>query len=257
MPRFAGAVVLAMSLAGAIPAAGQAPAQLSGVLVRRDSSVVVSARVRLVRLDRAMLTDDQGRFLFRDVAPGRYELSILAPGGAPVSMEVVLLPGEEYHTRIVFAEEAQRLQDITVAAEGPPRDATSRRLEAFNRRRQRGLGVFLTRADIERRQPRLLSDALAGVQSIRLMERGSGKVVIAARGLQPVARTGGYMAAPCMLRLVIDGMPQAVGASLDQVSPHEVAGIEIYPGAASMPVEFAHFQEDSWCGVVAIWTRGG
>jgi hypothetical protein len=117
--------------------------------------------------------------------------------------------------------------------------------------------VFLTAADLERRNPRVLSDALVNINGTRLMDRGKGKVLISARGLAPSTQGGAMTAAPCMLRLVIDGMSLPAGTSVDEIKPEEVAGIEIYAGAASMPVELAHFQEDSWCGAVLVWTRGG
>lgn len=251
---WAAALVLPLKLEGA---AAQTAAIYAGVLVRRDSTPVPSARIRLMPVDRRQTTDERGRFEFRDVLPGRYTVMVTAPNGPPVSHEVVLLPGEHHQTRIVLADEPQRLAEITVAADSAPLTATDRRLDAFNRRRKRGHGVFLTAADIARRNPRLLSDALVAVQTIRIMERGSGKVAIAARSLVPVRTAGGIAAAPCILRLVIDGQAFPAGTSLDMVPPHEVAGMEIYGGAATMPVEFAHYQEDTWCGVIAIWTRGG
>ena len=39
----------------------------------------------------------------------------------------------------------------------------------------------------------------------------------------------------------------------DLVRPHEIAGVEIYRNAASLPGEFAG--SDSQCGIVAIWTK--
>ncbi|HEX9895695.1 MAG TPA: carboxypeptidase regulatory-like domain-containing protein [Gemmatimonadales bacterium] len=254
------ATALVAVLAGSVPlvsGATQSPASYSGTLVRRDSTPVVSARVRLSGVERVALTSDSGRFEFRDLLPGRYDVSILAPGSPPVSMQVVLAPGESYHTRIVLAEEPQRLQDITVSTAGARPSATERRLEGFERRRRRGLGVFLTAADLARRNPRVLSDALVNINGTRLMDRGRGKVLISARGMIPTAYGGGMVAAPCMLRVVIDGMSLPTGLSVDEVKPEDIAGIEIYPGSASMPVELAHFQEDSWCGAVVIWTRGG
>ena len=47
------------------------------------------------------------------------------------------------------------------------------------------------------------------------------------------------------------------GTSLDNVTPNEVAGMEIYAGPSSTPVELAHYQEDTWCGAIMIWTKGG
>ena len=251
-----GAVMLWPGIA-ASPLAAQQQSSYSGTLVRRDSTPVRSAKVRLSRVERSLVTDDSGKFEFRELLPGRYEVSIIPPGSPLVAMEVVLAPGESYHTRIVLAEEPQRLQDITVSTGADRADATTRRLEGFERRRGRGLGVFLTAVDLERRSPRVLSDALVNINGTRLMERGKGKVLISARGLAPSSQGGAMSAAPCMLRLIVDGMSLPAGTSVDEIKPEDVAGIEIYVGAATLPVELAHFQEDSWCGAVLVWTRGG
>lgn len=250
--------VLAFLLAG-LPfatAEGQQTSSFSGTIVRRDSTPVPSARVRLSRVERAMETDRNGRFVFSELVPGRYEVTIAVIGIPPVSMEIVLAPGEAYHTRIVLSDDPQRLGDIIVSEPARP-TSTEQRLEGFERRRRRGLGVFLTADDLARRNPRVLSDALVNINGTRLMDRGSGKVVISSRGLIPQQVQGGKVAAPCILRLVLDGQTLPAGTSVDEVKPEEVAGIEIYPGAASLPVELGHFQEDSWCGAVVIWTKGG
>lgn len=86
---------------------------------------------------------------------------------------------------------------------------------------------------------------------------GNGKILISSRGLAPSYRDGLMTPAPCPLRLVIDGMPMPADTSVDEISPEDVGGIEIYAGAATLPMELAHFQEDDWCGAVLVWTRGG
>ena len=103
----------------------------------------------------------------------------------------------------------------------------------------------------------MLSDALVAINGIQLMTRGGGKVAIASRGMAPQAYQGGKTAAPCMLRLIVDGMAMPAGSSIDNISPNEVAGMEIYSGPSSTPVELAHYQEDSWCGAILIWSKGG
>ena len=39
----------------------------------------------------------------------------------------------------------------------------------------------------------------------------------------------------------------------DYVLPSEIAGIEVYRGAASLPAEFSGY--DARCGAVVIWTK--
>jgi hypothetical protein len=251
------ALPLLLTLGWALSAEGQNVATFSGTLVRRDSTAVARAKIKLPLLERTATTDDSGHFELKDLPAGTHEVTVWAPGAAPVSMELVLLAGESYNMRIVLADDAQQLKEITVSAPLEGRSATSRRLEGFEQRRRRGNGVFLTEADIARRNPRLLSDALAGINGIQLMTRGSGKVAIASRGMVPQAYQGGKTAAPCILRVIVDGMAMPAGTSLDNVTPNEVAGMEIYAGPSSTPVELAHYQEDTWCGAILIWTKGG
>ena len=56
----------------------------------------------------------------------------------------------------------------------------------------------------------------------------------------------------CRVKIYLDH--HLVGGGIDQfVLPLEVAGVEIYKGAASLPAEFGG--ADSQCGVVAVWTK--
>jgi hypothetical protein len=246
-----------LTLGWSLAAEGQNTATFSGNLVRRDSSPVATAKIKLPLLERTATTDDSGHFQLNKVPAGKHQVTVWAPGAAPVSIEVVLLAGESYSMRIVLADDVQQLKEITVSAPRTNMDATARRLEGFEQRRKRGLGVFLTAKDIERRHPRVLSDALAAINGIQLMTRGTGKVAISSRGMAPQAYQGGKTAAPCILRLIVDGMAMPAGSSIDNITPSEVAGMEIYAGPSSTPVELAHYQEDSWCGAIMVWTKGG
>ena len=248
-----GAMLLAPAVAE-FPLTAQQVANYSGTLVRRDSTPVRSAKIRLSGVERSLVTDDSGRYEFRERVPGRYTVSITPPGVPPVSLEVVLAPGESHHTRIVL-EDVQQFQNISPGAEGTV--ATTSRLEMFERRRKRGQGVFLTAADLARRNPRVLSDALVNINGTQLVMGGNGKILISARGVATGYRDGLLTPTQCALRLVIDGMAMPAGTSVDEISPEDVAGIEIYAGAATLPMELMHFQEDNWCGAVLVWTRGG
>src|SRR5580765_6290935 len=162
--RFLRAVpLLLLTLGWSLTAAAQNHATFAGRLVRRDSSPVATAKIKLPQLERTATTDDSGHFQISNVPAGTHQVTVWAPGAAPVSLEVVLLAGETYNMRIVLADDVQQLQEITVSAPNPAMDATARRLEGFEQRRKRGLGVFLTAKDIERRNPRLLSDALVAI----------------------------------------------------------------------------------------------
>ena len=45
------------------------------------------------------------------------------------------------------------------------------------------------------------------------------------------------------------------GRTLDIVDPSTVEGIEIYPGASTVPPQFNTREGNTICGVIVIWTR--
>lgn len=132
-------------------------------------------------------------------------------------------------------------------------------LDAFRHRLRTGFGRYITRAEIESRNPVYVSDLLRSIPGIDLAADASGhRAVVQSR------RAGGMT---CTTRVFVDGFmanPPVATASGprsdifrldDVVSPHSVEGIEIYTGTATIPPEF--LTTDAPCGVIAIWTRRG
>ena len=105
-----GALSLLLTLCASLAAEAQNLATFSGTLVRRDSSAVAMAKVKLPLLERTATTDDSGHFEIRNLPAGKHEVTVWAPGAAPVSMELVLLAGESYNMRIVLADDVQQLR---------------------------------------------------------------------------------------------------------------------------------------------------
>jgi hypothetical protein len=160
-------------------------------------------------------------------------------------------------------------------------------LAGFERRRASGRGVFLARAEVERRHAARLADLFRGVPGVQVVRETAGDRVVmsAARGgrwgdaMQPVAAdsAGGprEMARPgadrgrapaaaaaaqaqaqpqCAVQLYVDGVftPTDAGRLGDEVQPGDVQGVEIYRTAAEVPAEFR--RQGSECGVVLVWT---
>jgi hypothetical protein len=61
--------------------------------------------------------------------------------------------------------------------------------------------------------------------------------------------------APCYMAIGIDGQIKDWGFSVDEVDPHDIYGIEVYSGPATLPREFASLFGGAYCGLVMIWTR--
>ena len=132
-------------------------------------------------------------------------------------------------------------------------------LEGFRRRRETGLGTFITREEFEQRKPSLVTDLLREVPGLDVASTGSGT--------RPVVRIERAGNRDCTTQIFVDGFlvnRRAIGSDGyrpidfridDAVSPASVEGIEIYKGLGTVPAEFLN--PDAICGVIAIWTRRG
>jgi hypothetical protein len=165
-----------------------------------------------------------------------------------LGMQPMTLPGDEFKTpptaiAITLDDAGRRLADVSVRAPG----RRARWLDEFESRKQAGLGSFVTRADIDKRNPSQTHQMLFGVPGVQVDQR-TGRV----RSLYP-----GSLGA-CEMAYWVDGIRFAEGAGatpLSQIPPTEVEAMEVYPRAAGVPAEFGGAQ--SGCGVVLIWTRKG
>ena len=89
-----GVVALALALlAFAADAAAQGPSVVSGSVRDDAGGAVPGAAVSLVgdaRVTRSALTDAQGRYLFDDVPPGRYQVVVDIDGFAPATSRIIV-----------------------------------------------------------------------------------------------------------------------------------------------------------------------
>ena len=60
----------------------------------------------------------------------------------------------------------------------------------------------------------------------------------------------------CRFNIYVDGMPMERGTNLMNLpSPKDFAGIEIYSGPATIPVQYKPMVGN--CGVILFWTKRG
>jgi len=76
----------------------QLPGTISGTVVDPSGAVLGKARVKLLRDDQSppqeLLAGEDGEFLFADVAPGPFHLTVASQGFAPQTVSGILHPGE-------------------------------------------------------------------------------------------------------------------------------------------------------------------
>jgi len=232
---------LAAVLPAAAPAAQRAGALISGRVIDQTSHAPIPrARVFLLGTPHNTDSDSTGRFAHEGLTSGTYLLQIRAIGYAMSTWVINLGSGEVVDQDFEMARGAYSLDTIT--AEGKGGGFMERRMEAFERRRKEGRGVFVTETEIRRENATTVSDLLrmaAGVQTVCNHAGCVARMTRAARGA-------------CRPDFVLDGFPATYSttANLPTVG---IIGIEIYRSLSETPAEF--LKAGATCGAIVIWTR--
>lgn len=257
------ACVLATALLGAQRAVLLAQSRESGngsqravllgkVLDEGRDTPLAGVTIDIVGSGARVVTDARGAFIISLSSEQQLTLTLTRIGYRQLTQLVYVSAGDTSRINFFLAAAATTLDTVNVAA-----DAVSRspRLAGFERRRQQYIGgVFITRAQIERRQ---------AIATSQLFFNMLGARVIDSAGVKLIASTRGYKAAlglkpdiaPCVMSIGVDGQLKEWGYSIDEIPPNDIYGIEVYSGPATMPREFASLRPDGYCGLVMIWTR--
>ena len=220
-----------------------APAQaVSGTVVDSLGGAITGAGVSIEGSNSATITDGAGAFRFQRVPPGPVTLIVRRLGYRQRSVSVE--SGGAGATGIVISMIAvpEVLPTVEVVRKPAVFEA---RLAGFNARRERRVGHFITRDQLDRHDSPRFADALRTIPGVVVRPlRGSG-------GGRTVAIRGN-----CSPLVFFDGFPAAAGpVDLDMVDLASVEGIEVYSGLATVPPEFRSIQGTERCGVIAIWSR--
>jgi len=119
---------------------------------------------------------------------------------------------------------------------------------AFNRRRSRGVGAFITRSEIEKRHASTLSELLRYLPGVGVQQRmpaSRNRFECSGRRIRPCRRT-------VLCRSMSTGIRTPNG-NVDDFAPNGVEGVEVYRSASEIPADFR--TRGATCGVIAIWTR--
>lgn len=219
----------------ALPA--QAPsATIRGVVLLMGARTPIEgARITLIGTEYSRTTDAKGAFQFSEVRPGKYVIQAAAIGYSTMAAPIELKEAQQLELEFEAEAESVELPEITVEAEGNHGHAD------FNRRRVEGRGRYLTREDIERRNPGTLPDVFRAVAGVRVDCRNL--MVCSVR----MAR-----AARCNPAFFMDGVP--TDPAVVYLTPvGEIEGIEIYNGPSETPPELESYQ--ARCGVIVLWTK--
>jgi hypothetical protein len=113
---------------------------ISGSVVDQTGAVVAGAMVTLIRADQSadqQVTGADGQFSFANVAPGPFQLTIIAAGLAPQTVVGVLQPGDHYVAEQIALRVAGTFTALRV--EPPPVEIAETQIK--NQEKQRVLAV--------------------------------------------------------------------------------------------------------------------
>ena len=186
-------------------------------------------------------TGTDGRFVLRDVPAGSAMLRVRAIGFYPDSVRVRVAD-------LVTVDVMLRAAPVQLAPELITDDPAHGKMGPFNERRVRGVGSFITRAEIEKRQPGSISEMLRYLPGVAVSQRMAGEP----QPVQMQRSVNTTTTGNCVVQIYVDGHPYPNG-NVDDFAPLSVEGIEVYRSAAEIPGAFR--TKDATCGVIAIWTR--
>jgi hypothetical protein len=231
----------------AAPLGAQQPASLA-LTVTADSTgePLPSTRVSVGGTGLAALADGAGRLRVGGIPPGRHCVEVRALGYAPVKLDIAFAAGATVEGEVALVAAPIALEGIEATA---ARGRLYLRGLGFYERQKRGLGTFIDRERLEKRQPFFLSDALRGIRGVRIVRTPDGRhLAITSRG------SGSILNANCAMPIYLDG-GRAPFDDLDTFPVRNIEAIEVYRGPAETPPRFSG--AGSVCGAIVIWTRVG
>lgn len=134
--------------------AAQSRGAITGVVKDDVGSPIVNVEVSVPNTSASVRTDSVGKFLLTSLTPGMTDVSFRRLAFSPVLLSIQVPHDDTTEVDVTLTIVAQKLKGVVVQADAEH----LRQLDAFEARRKQGIGHFITRGQIEKRNPGLLSD---------------------------------------------------------------------------------------------------
>ncbi len=206
------------------------------------------------------VTDAAGALRIAGLAPGAYTVRVRFLGYRGVEQEISLGAGAALERQIFLEVAPVELAEVRV--ETRARRIIPGAMQEFETRRERGIGRFITRADIDRQRPRQFSDLMRLIPGMRLSCHAIGSgcrlgVNSAPESQSPerdhLQGSNATVNASCPIQYYVDGVYQPYD-DINEIRPDDVQGIEIYAHGQGAPARYS-VRKSARCGVVLIWMR--
>ena len=242
---------------------------LAGIVTDSASQPIAGVEVSLPELSRSTLTNTQGAFALRDLAPGAQHLVARRVGYGAVDAQVAIEAGRMIQKNIRLAR-VTSLDSVVVTEK-----AVDHALGDFEDNRKLGLGHFIARAELAKQEGRSTAAVLTTLPGIKVYTIGpyawvgSGRHNVTSLTDRHVLldQSDAAKRAPlwdCYALVYVDdhlvfrgqkfGNPPRWEPLFDinSIPVFEIEAIEYYASAAQAPLKYAIL--NSQCGVVVIHT---
>ncbi|MEP6689736.1 MAG: carboxypeptidase regulatory-like domain-containing protein [Gemmatimonadaceae bacterium] len=218
-------------------------ARITGTVTTRDGRPVAGAQVAVEGAAPTATTSETGAFSLAGLPSGTQSLEVRAINFSPKHVRVSLSRNEPKRVAVVMESHIARLDRVTVYGKTTSK---SRDIDAFLQRTRSGAGHYLTREQLDSRPSYSMCDLLRTVGGINVQSTGGFGCSVTARG------TGFQSCSPATF---LDGTRlMEGGGDLDSwIRPQQVAGLEVYSSASSVPAQFTSTSGN--CGAIVVWTR--
>lgn len=260
---FGAASVWTLAAGGASAAAAQT---IQGTLMDVDSDEPIALGLVMMYTEQgdsitADVTTEDGRFSVTAPDSGSFVLVASAFGYKETPAGVFELgDGGSMDVQFRIASQPMAIEGILVDVRAPVMEHNLVR-NGYVRRLQRGLGLFITPADIERANAISAPDLFAGMPGVFVRTPGGGAHAFKGETVQ-LSNQAGY----CTPTIYLDGvriLPEIVAENaLEYLAPlATIEAVEIYRRPSEVPVEYGMIdrsgmsQSSGACGILVIWTR--
>jgi hypothetical protein len=245
-------VIIIVALAASLQV-GTAHAQqrtLRGIVTDSAGYPLPNVEVRIMELSRMARSDVQGKFAIERITDRIVDLTFRRLGYEVRSVRVSLINGEGDSLRVVMQAEPLKLTQVEIEE----KEEKHPFFTEYERRRERGIGTFITQKDLEKLNTSYPSDAFRRLPGMRFVTVGSGMGVrfMSTIGMT-TSRRGGPAGGECVPTIWVDGQA-APGLEIDEIRAQDIHGIEVYRGASTTPAQFAK-SGLTQCGSIVVWTR--
>lgn len=203
---------------------------------------------------RVVITNAGGQALLPDALPGTLHVRVRRIGLTPGQVAVRVEAGRNTVPIRLTAASLPALDTVRIMGD---RRIDARFDEFDTRHLRHEATASLDESEIAQRDPLETWQLFRTLPGVRMMKDSlSGAMLPASsRGLVHDYTTGKMM--PCLLTVYIDGVPADPSFDLrDLPPPSELHGVEVFAGAASIPLRYAGtVMNDRTCGVIAIWRK--